>query len=397
MTVSSTAQLNADLRFRGAPLAARGAYRMLLDFQDACGDVSARGLDAVGAVAAALGCLRDEARDLLLVMERHDLVRLEVERVCLLVGSRRGKHGGDSGAERVRRHRAAAKAAKAAEATDGAPCNAPCNANVTAGNGQVTAEVRGNTADSAACNDTRVSDAIPFRDRDPSPAPPAPLPGSPSPPLASPSLPLTPSPLPTPTPPPARASAPVSARGEWPSGGLGGEAGQGDLFESGAVPRLTAREQLGLDAEAALGAVRERAKGKLNASHDARVVADWQRLVRELAARSTDPVTSLGAYEVLGDWIAAGGLGWMTQARPTLAFLLRPGKLAELLDEARTWGAQGRPSLSARAPTAPAATPGRGPARRLVGAAPVSTAEDFARDAAGPDPLQELLRKHNLQ
>lgn len=396
MTVSSTAQLNADLRFRGAPLAARGAYRMLLDFQDACGDVSARGLDAVGAVAAALGCLRDEARDLLLVMERHDLVRLEVERVCLLVGSRRGKHGGDSGAERVRRHRAAAKAAKAAEATDGAACNAPCNANVTAGNGQVTAEVRGNTADSAACNDSRVPDANPDRDRDPSPVPPAPLPGSLPPPLASPSLSLTLSPLPTQTPPPARASAPP-ARGEWPSGGLGGETGQGDLFESGAVPRLTAREQLGLDAVAALDAVRQRAKGLLNASHDARSVAAWQGLVRELAARAADPVTTVGAYEVLGDWIAAGGFAWMTRGRPTLALLLRPGKLAELLDEARTWDAAGRSPLARRTPAAPAAAPGRGPARRLVGAAPVSTAEDFARDAAGPDPLQELLRKANLQ
>lgn len=163
------------------------------------------------------------------------------------------------------------------------------------------------------------------------------------------------------------------------------------------TPAASTREQLGLDAVAALDAVRQRAQGKLNASHDARVVADWQRLVRELAARAADPVTTVGAYEVLGDWIAAGGFAWMTQGRPTLALLLRPGKLAELLDEARTWDAAGRAPLARRAPTAPAAAPGRGPARRLVGAAPVSSAEDFARDAAGPDPLQELLRKANLQ
>lgn len=123
-----------------------------------------------------------------------------------------------------------------------------------------------------------------------------------------------------------------------------------------------------VDPEAALFEVRSRAKGsRINLAHDTRSLSQWSGVVRELVAAGA--VKGPEPFHVLGDWIGAGGLGWWSQGRPSLAYLLRPGQLATHLEDAAQWDAGGRGPIrhGERAP-ARAAPP------RRHGAAPVSAA-----------------------
>lgn len=105
MTAPFIGALQADLRFRAAPLELRGVYRMLTDYQDAAGDVAAPGLSGVEACAIALGCAPGEAAPLLQRLQGLGLLQVEPARVRLLVGSPRGSRGGMSDAERKRLQR----------------------------------------------------------------------------------------------------------------------------------------------------------------------------------------------------------------------------------------------------------------------------------------------------
>lgn len=118
-------------------------------------------------------------------------------------------------------------------------------------------------------------------------------------------------------------------------------------------------EHLGVDPEAALFAVRTRSRGsKINLAHDARSLAQWSTVVKNLSA------PTLAAFEALGDWLGAGGLGWWSQGRPSLAYLLRPGQLATHLEDAALWDSSGRPPITHAQPTSarPSVTRVRGPA-----------------------------------
>lgn len=137
----------------------------------------------------------------------------------------------------------------------------------------------------------------------------------------------------------------------------GGNSGRDLLAGSGV--RCGTEEYLGLDPEVALLAIRTRSRGtKINLAHDARSLAQWSAVVKSLAA------PKIAAFEALGDWIAAGGLGWWSQGRPSLSYLLRPGQLATHLEDAAQWDASGRPPITHGAPqnARPHVARSRGPA-----------------------------------
>lgn len=151
----------------------------------------------------------------------------------------------------------------------------------------------------------------------------------------------------------------------------------------GGVAACASVEHLGVDPEAALLALRSLVGKRMNLAHDVRSLSQWAEVVRGL------PSPTLAAFELLGEWVAAGAFDWRQYGRPSLGFLLQPGRLAELLDEASTWQATGRPSLSKR----PAAGASSRPSTSRVGPARASTSAEAAADAAGPDPLAAYL--HN--
>lgn len=144
-----------------------------------------------------------------------------------------------------------------------------------------------------------------------------------------------------------------------------------------ATPRAGTFDLLGLAAGEVMAVLRARCRRRLTLSGEGALLGPLQRLVSELSAHDG---WGLGDYEVLGDWIAAGGLGWWTQGRPSLSYLLRPGMLAKHLEDARDWHEGGRPAIVHRG--------GAGPGARR--AAPVSPAADFNDD--GDDPLLALAR-----
>jgi len=142
-------------------------------------------------------------------------------------------------------------------------------------------------------------------------------------------------------------------------------------------------ESVGLAAAEVVAVLRARCPRKLFLAEDSRTLAELQRVVTDISARGR---WALPDYETLGDWIAADGLGWWSQGKPGLAYLLRPGMLATHLEEAREWVEAGRPRIVHRG-----ADTGRGaPTRRRAGPSPVSTAEEFDED--GPDPLLAIAR-----
>lgn len=317
--------LQADLRFRAAPLELRGVYRMLLDFMDAAGDVAAHGLDGAGAAAAALGCTRDEAAPLLARMESAALLRVEPARVCLLVGSPRGTRGGMSPAERTRRSRAKPPA-------------------VTAGNGPVTGvvtgEVSGNTAESRAGHGS-VTGAV-ASDVTGS-APPAAPPSSLSP---APPLPLTPSPPP----------APAGGVGRGPGPLADVAARQPKLLDLGAptVPAAAKRPE-----PRALPFTIGEALDALAASSAGRFVRGESRDIDKKTAvplvAMVKAYPTLGEWSLVGEWLSAGAMPHC----PTLGLTWACSSgLRSAMALARDWNAKGRPSpdAAARPATARAAS-----------------------------------------
>jgi hypothetical protein len=139
--------LQADLRFRAAPLELRGVYRMLTDYQDAAGDVAAKGLSGLEAAAVALGCDPADASPLLERLAGLGLLQVDPSRVRLLVGSPRGSRGGMSDAERKRLQRSRSVTARVTgnvttEVTDSVTGQVSETAGETAiGHGSVTAAV----------------------------------------------------------------------------------------------------------------------------------------------------------------------------------------------------------------------------------------------------------------
>lgn len=155
--------------------------------------------------------------------------------------------------------------------------------------------------------------------------------------------------------------------------------------------RCASEERSGLDPEAALGAVRQRAGKRAHLGHDLPSLAQWSALVRNLATQTESPAPDIAAYERFGDWIAANGFGWMTQGKPSLDYLLRAGKLAKHLGESNEWAAAGRPKIEHGQIALPSsARPSAG--RRVIGPAPVATAEERARDASSHDPLFDIAQ-----
>lgn len=327
--IALSATLQADLRFRGAPLELRGLYRMLLDFQDAAGDVVARGLDGVGAAAAALGCSVAEARALLTRMEGHDLVRVETSRVCLLVGSRRGRRGGMSPAERKRRERAGAPAQAAVEP-----------ANVTDGHGQVTSEPTAITGESGERHGDKVLNVTPKKEPN-APPPPQPLP-PPSHTLSS----LSPSP-----------SSPV------PAGGVGAGAPpspeapaekQPDLFPDdrkadAKAPSKPAKARKADDPAPMPFLVGEALDALASAAAGRFAAWEGRDITNAVAIQITAHIrkySTLAEWSLVGAWLADGaeahrgtlGVAWVASA----AF-------RDAMARARDWHAKGRPPADALA------------------------------------------------
>ena len=367
MSIASTPALQADLRFRGAPMPVRGAYRMLLDFEDAAGNVVARGLDGVAAAAAALGCSRDEATELIRGMEAHGLAALEPDRLCLIVGSRRGKRGGMSPAERVRAHRA-----KARETTHDVTAG---NGFVTGGgNGSVTGQVpaktdvpangngRRNGSDGGVCNGHLSPSLPPSRS----------LPLSP---LCTPlSLPLLLSLPPTPRP----------CRGRRRQAADRGEA-------RGEVPAKPKPAPLPFTLAAALAELAAAAPERF-VPGEGRDVSQGTAVAITAAIRS---YPTLAEWRVLGEWLAAGAMAHRPSLGPSW---VASAGLREAMALSRAWDRAGRPDPRAT-PGAPSRTqgapgrPGSAPARPTrLRPAPCSRPEDFADDNdPSKDPLLGLL------
>lgn len=332
--IALSASLQTDLRFRSAPLELRGLYRMLLDFQDAAGDVVARGVDGVGAAAAALGCSVDEARALLTRMGEHDLVRVETSRVCLLVGSRRGRRGGMSPAERKRKERA------------GTPPEAvgvgSGRGNVTAGHGQVTSEPTGINGDSQERHGDEVLNVTPKKELN---APP------PSPPPSPPSHTL-PSLSPTPSSP-------------GPAGGLGagapttpeapGRAGKqldllpDDRKADAKAPSKPARARKESDPAPMPFLVGEALAALAGAAAGRFTAGEGRDLTSAYAVQITAHIRkypTLAEWETVGAWLADGaeahrgtlGVAWVASA-----------SFRDAMSRARDWHARGRPPADARA------------------------------------------------
>lgn len=149
-------------------------------------------------------------------------------------------------------------------------------------------------------------------------------------------------------------------------------------------------EATGVDAERALLALRTRAPKALSWSHDSATLAAWQRAVRDLDGHI--PTLTLASYELAGDWLAAGGLGWWSQGRPSLAYLLRPGVLARLLDDAAEWGRAARPKIThGRGPNADAQGAARPRQDAARGIAPVAPPGSYALPQGARDPLEAYL------
>lgn len=157
--------------------------------------------------------------------------------------------------------------------------------------------------------------------------------------------------------------------------------------------RCATEEPVGLDAEQAMLTVRERAgRKKINLAHDANSLLAWSKAVERVATEGE--FVALVAYQHLGDWIAAGGLNWWSQGKPSLAYLLRSGVLAKHLEDAAEWDRASRPPIvhqnaSQTPPRASSAAPASRP--RRLGPAPCSTPAEFDADASAPDPLFALL------
>lgn len=160
--------------------------------------------------------------------------------------------------------------------------------------------------------------------------------------------------------------------------------------DAATVSRCPTVESTGVDAERALIALRTHAPRALSWAHDATTIAAWQKVVRDLDGHI--PTLTLASYELAGEWLAAGGLGWWSQGRPSLAYLLRPGVLARILDDAAEWGRTGRPKITHRGGTnADAQGPARARQDAARGLAPVAPPGSYALPQGARDPLEAYL------
>lgn len=193
MTAPFIGALQADLRFRAAPLELRGVYRMLTDYQDAAGDVAAKGLSGLEAAAVALGCDPADASPLLERLAGLGLLQVDPSRVRLLVGSPRGSRGGMSDAERKRLQRSRSVTARVTGNVTGQVTDSvtgqvtETTGEAAVGHGSVTAAVTVESrADVTACVTGQVTDsAVTSNENTAIPAVSAPTPNT-APPVADP-------------------------------------------------------------------------------------------------------------------------------------------------------------------------------------------------------------------
>lgn len=368
MIGGGTAQLQVDLRFRAAPLEARGAYRMLLDFADACGDVVAKGRDGIGAAALALDVSRDEASRIVATLAEYDLVRVEASRLCLMVGTSRGKRGGMSPAERKRVSRDKASTPTPPVAPAQTAPTPPAATDVTGQNVSVTDKTTVIAAESGnghglvtgACHGQNPS-----------------LPPSPSPsPLHPPSsLSLTLSPL-SPSgrvaadaAPPAEASSPeppkASETAPTPTGSQ--SAPQASLFggtdssqspepkpdpkpRRKREPKPKAEPVLPFKIGEALAALADAASGRFTPGEDRDITR--VHAVQLTGAVKRYPV--LDEWRVCGEWLAAGGLAHMPEIGLSW---VTSAALNDAMARSRRWNSEGRPALVGRISLPAAAAP----------------------------------------
>ena len=417
MIGGGTAQLQVDLRFRAAPLETRGAYRMLLDFADACGDVVAKGRDGIGAAALALDVPRDEASRIVATLAEYELVRVEASRLCLMVGTSRGKHGGMSPAERKRvsRNKASTPTPPVAPAQASQPPartapTPPAATDVTGQNGSVTGEAtviaaefdNGHGLITGACHGQNPS------------LPPSPFPSPLHPPS---SLSLTLSPLSpsgrvaadaappaevsSPEPPKASEAAPTPAGSQpAPQASLFGGADSSQSPEPKPDPKPRPKREPKPKAEPvlpfkigeALAALADAASGRFTPGEDRDITR--VHAVQLTGAVKRYPV--LDEWRVCGEWLAAGGLAHMPEIGLSW---VTSAALNDAMARSRRWNSEGRPALVGRIslPTvsAPAAPPvPRAPVVPDMPRGPVVTAAE--RSAARAALLAAIAPKEVL-
>lgn len=155
-----------------------------------------------------------------------------------------------------------------------------------------------------------------------------------------------------------------------------------DLIENTHTPagatRLGTVELFGITGDEVLATLRAGSKGRINLAHEARTLADLDRLVSGLSTQATGAVVGIEPYQHLAAWVAAGGLAWFDHGAPTLGYLLKPGTLATHLAEAAAWHASGRPAIPSRKATAAAAAVApRAPLARAAGPLPAAPRSAF--------------------
>lgn len=149
---------------------------------------------------------------------------------------------------------------------------------------------------------------------------------------------------------------------------------------AGGGARCGTVELFGIGADEVVTALRAGSKDRINLAHDSRTLADLGAVIRDLSTRGDEPVAGVEPYQVLAAWIGAGGLAWYDHGAPTLAYLLKPGVLAQHLAEAAAWHRGGRQALKSR--KASPATATRPPGTRTSGVGPLPPAPRSAFEHA---------------
>lgn len=161
--------------------------------------------------------------------------------------------------------------------------------------------------------------------------------------------------------------------------------------DAATVSRCPTVEATGYTSAELLADLRTRAPKAISTGCDSVTEACLARVMVDLVGRQHPDATPNG-YRVLADWLAAGGMGWWTQGRPSVAYLARPGTLAKHLDDAAAWAQAGRPKIThgrgTNADAQGAARPRQDAAR---GMAPVSPPGSYARKQGEPDALEQYL------
>lgn len=383
------ARLGADLRFRAAPLDLRGIYRMLLDFADATGRVALPGLDATAAVAAALGCSRDESATVIRRAVEHGLAVVELHGVKLLVAAtappasaaetrarakrlaadfsyrgladttaRRAWLATEAGRQRVvdiGMTDAEADALASTAGVRGRPSgnqerqsNARENARTTPEECQSSTTDRAETASSKAVenasNNARgMTEAMPdsgITPPSPSFSPPAPSEVLPSHTLPSPTSPNPPPTSPNPEGPggavePAATAVPTIGEG-------GGESEELFVDASAGKPKASVRRAR---PDRVLPFTRDEALALLAEASFGRFVAESRDLSKGTAIaidKQIKTYPTVAEWKVCGAWLAAGALPNRTTLGPS--WLASDG-FRDAMAQSRAWDAAGRPAV----------------------------------------------------